>query len=208
MVSLLKPGDDYAKIVQIIEAVPNAHEQLKHEQLKSGRIIYQFDRSWEYIDLLVSRDSVLSIGIYAKNSDFKPILDEGGKSITLNGQPISHQTSYSSVLGASGECGGSSGGYYYEGYSLPHVYNFGSYLLGWEIPGSLMPDTVCLVVSPSSQCSKDTTASLTLSMNLFNCITNSKEGRSAQTTLSPSVVILVKPGNSILPDMWNYAPLA
>jgi hypothetical protein len=173
MVSLLKPPDDYNKMKQIIGTLPNIHDRLK-----SGRTLYQFDRPWEHIDLLVEHGTVLSVGIYAKVSNFKPILDERGKSLVLNGPPISHQIADSTPLGAWGECGGSSGGVYFQGYSLPHTYDFGYFLLGWEMPGSLMPDAACRVVSPFHQCYKEIAAGLVLSGKLLDCVIDSKEGPS------------------------------
>jgi hypothetical protein len=201
LVSLLKPGDDYAKMAQIIGAVPDAYEQLK-----SGHTLYQFDRPWEYIDLVVYQGSVLSVGIIAKNPAFKPILHEGSISLVPNGAPIVRQASGLLVFGASGECGGSGGGNYYQGYSVPHARGFGSFLLGWEIPGLLMPDAICGLLF--NQCSKATPDNFVLSMRLFNCIINHKDGQQALATFSPSVVVLVRPGIPLLPDMWDIEPLA
>jgi hypothetical protein len=143
------------------------------------------------------------VGIYAKSSNFKPIFHEGSRSITLNGPPISRQISYAAPIGAWGICGGTMGGSFYEGYALSHADGFGSFLLGWNLPNSAWPNSDCGLLT--NQCEK--AGSATLSMKLLNCIIDSKEGRLVQTTLRPSVVILVDPDSPILPEMWNAEPI-
>jgi hypothetical protein len=58
MVSRLIAGDDYEKMAALIGALPDFHKSLP-----SGRQLYVFDRRWEYIQLLVNDDTVLSVGV-------------------------------------------------------------------------------------------------------------------------------------------------
>jgi hypothetical protein len=118
----LVPGDTYAKLQDIIGAIPD-----NQKTLTSGRTLYQFDRPWEYIDLLVEDGNVLSVGVYAKTTTFKATLDAGGDHVILNGPPIARQAS--GLGGAVGICGGNIGAYFFESFSLPGVYQEASIAL-------------------------------------------------------------------------------
>jgi hypothetical protein len=205
MVSRLIAGDQYTRLREIIGVEPDLQKNLK-----SGRILYQFNRPWEYIDLLVSGGSVLSVGVYAKETDFKPTLHAGGYAVTVNGPPIVRQTRYASGVGAAGECGGSSGATFFEGFSLPMANQVASFVLGWVNLRSLdIPPAACAAVDFSSYplkgCIKLDQVN-GLSSKFLSCLNSSRTGQQI-ARLSPSVVVVTAAGQRILPDMIDIAPL-
>lgn len=211
MVSRLIAGDDYEKMKALIGAPPDFHKILA-----SGRQLYVFDRRWEYIQLLVNDDTVLSVGVYAKTTKFKTTLVTG---TIVNGPPVGQQLP-DDPLGAYGACG-ASWYYYFQGYSFPAAGNFRSEIIG-ELPvtdsdkplatsapckvlggPALAPCIIKYYGSPSTMSS--------LNSGLVTCIDSLKDGRATLAKLLPSIVIITAPGQSILPDMLNgeyFATLA
>lgn len=108
LASSLLPGDDYGKMVAILGAQPDFSETLSSGQL------YVFNRPWEYIQLLVDHTgTVISVGVYAKTTEFKATLLGG---VTVNG-PAAQQVNAIVPLEAFGECDVPVGlsSYYFEG---------------------------------------------------------------------------------------------
>ena len=68
MVGQLVAGQDYARLSQIIR-VPADYKV----KLASGNNLYQYERNWETLQLLVGPSGkVLSVGVYAKTTLFRP----------------------------------------------------------------------------------------------------------------------------------------
>jgi hypothetical protein len=205
MVSHLIAGDDYEKMAALIGAPPDFYKSLP-----SGRQLYVFDRRWEYIQLLVNDDTVLSVGVYAKTIKFKVTLGTG---TIVNGPPVGKQLAYR-PLGAYGDCG-ASWYYYFQGYSFPAAGNYRSEIIG-ELPVTdtdrpLATSALCNLIiqppSPPAPCiaayyrSQSTTPSL--SGSLVSCIDSLSNGRAALANLIPSIVIVTAPDQPILPEMFN-----
>lgn len=203
MVSLLIAGDDYAKLSEIIGRNPDVHYRLR-----SGNTMYQYNRTWEYIDLLVdSTGRVLSVGIYTKTTSFKPTLDAGGYSIKLNGPSIVDQAS---AVGAFGNCGGNMALYFFEEFPLAMANQQVSFSLGWvnsylSVPSDACVATGTLVLSPKG-CAKFNSAAW-FSSQFMDCLNASGAGRRI-AQLSPSVAIVTAPGRSLIPDMFTINPAA
>lgn len=205
MVSKLRAGDDYTRLQQVMGELPD-----RTRTLESGRTLFQFDRRWEYIIFLVSRDRVLSVGVYSKSKDFKPVLSAGGETVVLNESPISRYDD--SGVGAVASCG-SHIEFFFEGYSLSHAFGFSSFLLGWipfrtnEMPGaacaaglySSFPVSRCLSLDKGSALSG-------LSGKYLGCLRRTQVGKELEH-LRPSVAIITAPGQPILSDMWFERPL-
>lgn len=208
MVSGLIPGDDYAKLSALIGAQPDFHQSLQ-----SGNQIYVFDRRWEYVQLLVNETgTVLSVGIYAKTTEFKTTLVTG---VILNGPPLSKQLAADNPIGANGSCG-ASWYYYYQGYSLPLAQNARSEIVG-DLPvvdtnnKSIGTASACSVLISSMPCVtayyKNFLAKSgqpALSSSLVSCMTSSKAGRAYLDELIPAIWIITAPSQPIIPDMLNY----
>ena len=203
LVSLLIAGDDYEKMEALIGAPPDFHKSLP-----SGRQLYVFDRRWEYIQLLVNDDTVLSVGVYAKTTKFKTTLVTG---TIVNGPPVGQ---LEGALGAYGDCG-ASWYYYFQGYSFPAAGNFRSEIIG-ELPVTdadkrLATSAVCRFLYdpgfPVAPCiiayNRSAPTVPSLSRSLVACIDSLKGGRDMLANLLPSIVIITAPGQSILPDMFN-----
>lgn len=208
MVSSLIAGDTYAKLQYIIGAIPD-----KQMTLKSGRTLYQFDRPWEYIDLLVENGNVLSVGVYAKTTAFRATLDVGGYHVILNGPPIAQQaTGASGTEGAVGTCGGNIGAYFFEGFSLPQVYQDAAFALGWidyssqiTVPLSACDAVDNLYSSPLYGCSKLQNFNGYPSSRFLDCLNSSKLGQSI-SQLSPTAVVVTASPQGIVPDMLGIEP--
>lgn len=205
MVSSLIAGDTYAKLQDIIAMPPD-----KQMTLKSGRTLYQFDRPWEYIDLLVENGNVLSVGVYAKTATFRATLDAGGYHVILNGPPIARQAL--GMGGAVGICGGNIGGYFFEGFSLPQVDQQASVALGWANSGQIsVPLPACEAVddlsqSPLYRCFKLQNLNGYPSSRFLNCLNGSKVGQSINQ-LSPAAVVVTASAQGIVPDMLGIIPV-
>jgi hypothetical protein len=201
----LVPGDTYAKLQYLIGAIPD-----RQMTLKSGRTLYQFDRPWEYIDLLVEDGNVLSVGVYAKTTAFKATLEAGGDHVFLNGPPIAQQAGGLGG-GAVGICGGNIGGYFFEGFSLPNVNQEASIALGWATSGSIfVPSPACEAVdsfpgSPLYGCSKLQNLNGYPSSRFLDCLNNSGAGQRIGQ-LSPAAVVVTADGQDIVPDMLGILP--
>ncbi len=200
MVSLLIPGDNYARLQQIIGPQPDLQQTFK-----SGDTLYQFNRQWEYIDLLVSHGRTLSVAVYAKTTAFKATLDASGYSVTVNGSTIAQQAD-ASAIGAVGNCGGNIGASFFEGFALPMANEQASFALGWIQSRWLnIPQAACSAEFPVNRCDKlDSFAGL--SLGFLDCLNESKIGEGVGD-LRPSVAIVTAPGQSILPEMLDYGPL-
>jgi hypothetical protein len=205
MVSHLIAGNYYEKMAALIGAPPDFHKSLP-----AGRQLYVFDRRWEYIQLLVNDDTVLSVGVYAKTTKFKVTLETG---TIVNGPPVGKQLGYS-PLGAYGDCG-ASWFYYFQGYSFPAAGNYRSEIIG-ELPVTdtdRRPATSALCnllidpPFPPAPCiaayyrSQPITPSL--SSGLVSCIDSLSDGRATLANLIPSIVIVTAPDQPILPAMFN-----
>ena len=208
MISLLIAGDNYARLQQIIGVEPDLQQAFK-----SGTTLYQFNRTWEYIDLLVKGGRVLSVGVYARSPSFKPVLDADGFFVTVNGSSIVRQTRYSDAIGAVGNCGPSDiGASFFEGFSLPMANEQSSIILGWVDLGSMpIPQSACAAVffaqglHPAKCDELDDFKQL--SSEFLGCLNNSKTGQ-AISGLGPAVAIVTAPHQPVLPEMFDYAPLS
>lgn len=204
LISRLIPGDDYDYLRQIIGAVP----AITLPPI-SGNTLYQFNRPWEYIDLLVNAGRVLSVGVAAKTGNFKPTLHTNGSfSVIVNGPPIAQQANNGSLVGAVGECGGNTFESFDEGFSLPLLAGAGSVVFGWvwdSVLTKVIPEPACLAVWPANRCTQfDPMSTGSLSLRYADCLNTIKFGQEIGR-LSPSVVIVVAPGQSIIPEMLNVA---
>jgi hypothetical protein len=211
MVNHLVPGDDYTKLKEIIGANPD-----NQQELESGSTLYQFDRPWEYIDLLVKKSQVISIGIFARSTKFRASIDASGDPITVNGPSIAQQAQPSSLASAIGLCsGGDSPVWFFEAFSLPMTNLATSFALGWVQgpPGYLgtptgartatvpVPYTACIA---ANQCYKVATL-YSLSSKFFGCLNSVEAGRRTGN-LSPSAIVVTAPYGNITPDMVTVVP--
>jgi hypothetical protein len=211
IVSKLVAGDYYPKLQQLIGAEPDLDQSLS-----SGYTLYQFNRPWEYIDLLVKNGDVESIGIYAKyNTKFKAVLHAGNYPLILNGPSIEDQTKKAAPIGAVGFCPqGDAPNYFYEGFSLPMPNQAASFALGWVASPVAIRGTATSTVMPGLPCEAGNGTpqgscyklyeSTSLSQSLLNCL-DSGSGR-AITQLSPWAVVVSAPYSQINPDMFEILP--
>ncbi|MFG2525691.1 hypothetical protein [Streptomyces sp. NPDC048527] len=112
LVEQLRPGQTLERTTEIMDDKPHYSQRLE-----SKNRIYQYNRKWERIQLLVDPDNitVLSVGIYADKKDFRPSFLHGYAHLTIN------RTTYEQALGDTepsfvfANCGVHSGSYF-EGY--------------------------------------------------------------------------------------------
>lgn len=200
MVSRLVAGDTYVRLRQIIGAQPDMQQTFK-----SGKTLYQFNRPWEYIDLLVSGGNVLSVGVYAESVSFKPTLYASGYAVTVNGPSIERQAA--NAVGAVGNCGGNIGASFFEGFGLAMASQESSILFGWVNSRSMdIPEPACAATFPLNRCDRLSDFK-DLSRRFLDCLDGTKIGGEIER-LSPAVVIVTAPYQRILPEMFDYGPLS
>ena len=204
MVSTLIPGDDYAKIEDLVGTQPDFHEHLH-----SGRQLYVFNRRWEYVQLVVDNaGTVLSIGVYAKTAAFKATLVTG---TVVNGSSAGQQISQP-IVGISGECG-ASWYFYYQGYAFPDAGNAYSEAVGYlPVTDRDHPNAspaVCDSAKTYQSCFSTywrKNAQLyppPMSASLLSCLNSYKAGQEMINMLRPAVVIVTAPHQAVVPDMLN-----
>lgn len=201
LVSQLVPGYEYDRLQQIIGAFPDIKIPLP-----SGNTMYQFNRQWEYIDLLVNDGRVLSVGVVGRTKNFRPTLYDDGTSVTVNGPPIAQQVNYSSIAGANGECATSGISFFYEGFPIGSPLHDISVVLGWDDTplAATVPTSVCSAFIAGNKCDEFDQTTSGLSLKYSNCL-NGLGLLQGIGRLSPSVVVVTAPGQSIIPDMLNVA---
>lgn len=198
MVSNLVPGDDYSRMVELIGNAPDYHAALR-----GGIQLYVFNRRWEFIQLLAnSSGTIISVGIYAKNTSFTVKLVTG---TVLNGAPINDELG--SPIGATGGCGASWGDYY-QSYELPAAGDFRSVIVGW-LPVTDMNNAAqvpyCTAFLSQKPCITQYYRSRVqaLSPQLVACLKSTSSWKKIQQAPIP-IVIITAPEQPIIPDMLNY----
>ncbi|MEU4727129.1 hypothetical protein [Streptomyces sp. NPDC023588] len=106
LVQTLRPGQAFTRATQIMKESPHYSRNLP-----SGNTLYQYDREWERIQLLVNPSSgeVLSVGIYADNLEFQPKIKSAVGEVTLNRDPLFE---FGNPTFAFGSCGAHTSSYY------------------------------------------------------------------------------------------------
>lgn len=194
LVSQLAPGETFDKMVQVLGSVPNYKEALK-----SGNTINIFNRKWETLQLLVDRSgTVLSMGVYAKVSAFQLNLPPG---VTLNGPSIAAQEPNPyTLVSAYGFCGADAVAYY-EVHSSARAVGSYSVILG-TIDSGFSPSS-CEAVNRCMRTARGQYFTPKLSRTMLSCMTTTSAGRKWRTELSPSMIIVVAPGQKVTSDMLN-----
>ncbi|MCX4720002.1 hypothetical protein OG818_30225 [Streptomyces virginiae] len=111
----LRPGETFTRATEIMKEKP--HYRMP---LLSGNVIYQYDRDWERVQLLVNpTGEVLSVGVFVHDVKFQPKIRIGARDAVLNRDTFAE-------LGLPGFAFGSCGAHsssYHEAY--PNVANAG-----------------------------------------------------------------------------------
>lgn len=140
-VEQLRPGQTFARAIEIMDDEPHYTEKLA-----SGNRIYQYIRKWERIQLLVDPDdiSVLSVGIFADSTDFRPSFRLGNTRLTINRTPYTEAPGEPPYF-VFGSCGAHSGSYFEGHPSLSFASGGGSVAVGIHDAhlGSVSMDPVC-----------------------------------------------------------------
>jgi hypothetical protein len=203
LVSNLVPGDDYVKMTALLGTQPDFHETLSSGQL------YVYNRPWEYIQLLVDHTgTVISVGIYAKTTEFKATLLGG---VIVNGPPIGQQVdgiyAYSEAYGMCNLPVGLSS-YYFEGGDM-NVSTGISVVVG-DTAVTDTNDPMAIGV-PCNYMLPPPIDDYSLSGEVISQVEAMKGGNAMIENLVPAVVIVAAPNQPITPDMLNtdyFAELA
>lgn len=211
MVGQLVAGENYTRLSQIIR-VPADYEV----KLASGNRLYQYERNWETLQLLVSPSGkVLSVGVYAKTPVFRPRISLGATSekIALDERLSSqHLPVLPSLLPdrMNAYCGAHKAGYFEAYDNLPNALDARSLAFG-------ISDAETNLINVSAVCSAGTLLSRCGSLvppspydnqvysTYARCLLSSSIGRSIHYKLTPSVLIVTAPLQAIIPDML-YPP--
>ncbi|MCL7430359.1 hypothetical protein [Streptomyces sp. YS415] len=123
LVQQLRPGHTLDRAIEIMDDKPHFTKRLA-----SGNRVYQYNRTWERIQLLVDPENitVLSVGIYADKTEFRPSFSFGPLRLTINRTP--YQEAFGDPM--FGYCGAHSGSYFEYRESLPDFAGGGSVAVG------------------------------------------------------------------------------
>ncbi len=202
MVSQLTAGKEYERLAQIIGSAPD-HKM----NLASGRTLYQYERRWEVIQLLVDRSGdVVSIGVYGKDKAFHANFRLGGVKIILGETFIGKALPDDDIPSAANVyCGAHKAGYF-EAYSeLPLALGGDNIVLGIsdiqtivETVGYDLKPVCTLALLP--QCTPPSGNNV-VSAGYARCLLRNSKARQFRRSLPLSVVIIAAPGQEITPDM-------
>jgi hypothetical protein len=215
MLGKLTAGDDYAKLRDIVGTDPDTHFIVDHKYT-----VYQFNRQWEYIDLLSDNGTVTSLGVYAKSPLLRAVLHAGGFSVTINGPSVARQTaSGGTLLDGTAFCGtgGDSPAWLFEDFVLSEADKGTSFALGWSestvaIRGTAaatlkVPDTACAYPDGGVLKCLNPQPMYTSSQSLINCM--KQNGSLTQVNkFSPSAVVINEPYHSPIPQLLTITPSA
>ena len=210
MLGQLVAGDDYVKLRDIIGTDPDSHFTVD-----ANYTVFQFDRRWEYIDLLVSKGTVVSLGVYAKSTALKAVLYAGWYPVTLNGPSIARQTSgdgaaYDAIANCG--CGGDWPAWFFEDFILSEANGAASFALGWSespvaIRGSAeatlkVPDTVS---NGEPAACFNTKSMFTPNRTLLDCL--ERNGTLARINgQSPSAIVITEPYHIPMDQLLSIVP--
>jgi hypothetical protein len=212
MLGQLVAGDDYTKLRDVIGTDADSHFTIDHYT------VFQFDRRWEYIDLLVSNGTVVSLGVYAKSAALKAVLYAGGYPVTLNGPSIARQTAGDGTpVDSIANCGtgGDWPAWFFQDFSLSEANRAASFALGWsESPVAIrgtavatlkVPDVVCAYRNGAPPECFNEQSIFTANQNLLECM--EKNGTLAQINkLSPSAIVINEPYHMPMHQLLSIVP--
>jgi hypothetical protein len=212
MVARLAPGHEFGQLAQFIGAQPD-----RKITLTSGGKIYQYERQWEDIQLLVGADDqVLSVGIYGKDSSFHPVISTGDSSpITLGETHFQNALSNEDPGRVNAYCGLHTFGYFeaYEDRSI--AVGGGSVVVGLSsdvspFVGLSSTDTfaydlsgICLLVA-NSRCSRPDLADHNdLSPDYAQCLLATPQGKQFRRNSVISMVLITQRSQKVTTDMLH-----
>lgn len=213
MLGKLTAGDDYSKLRDIVGTDPD-----KHFTVDKKYTVYQFNRQWEYIDLLTDNGTVASLGVYAKSPELRAVLYAGGFPVTINGPSIARQTaSDGTPFDGTAFCGtgGDSQAWLFEDFILSESNKGASFALGWSestvaIRGTAaatlkVPDPACGYPDGGVLKCLGTHPMYTSSQTLIDCMRQS--GSLAQVNkFPPSAVVINEPYHAPIDQLLTVTP--
>ncbi|MER7576645.1 hypothetical protein [Streptomyces sp. NPDC126514] len=124
LVQQLRPGHTLDRAIEIMNDKPHFTKRLA-----SGNRLYQYNRKWERIQLLVDPDNitVLSVGVYADRTEFLPSFSFGPLRLTINRTPYAKAFVGDRMFGY---CGVHSSSYFEYQERLPDAAEAGSLAVG------------------------------------------------------------------------------
>ena len=212
MLGQLVAGDDYTKLHDIIGTDPDAHFMIGHYT------VFQFNQRWEYIDLLVSSGTVVSLGVYARSAALKAVLYAGGYPVSLNGPSIARQTAKDGVpVDSIANCGtgGDWPAWFFEDFSLSEADRAAFFALGWsESPVAIRGTAAATLKVPDAVCADrngvppecfNEESMFTANQTLLGCM--EKNGTLAQIDkLSPSAIVIDEPYQMPMHQLLSVVP--
>lgn len=212
MLGRLIAGDDYAKLRSIIGTDPDSHFSAG-----SHYEVFQFDRRWEYIDLLVNKGTVVSLGVYTKTARLRAVLHAGGYPVTLNDPSIARQTRGDGTpVDAIANCDdGDSPNWFFEDFSLSMTDEMASFALGWsESPVAIratpaatlkVPDIACWSNNGTPPKCSNLETFYTPSQAYLNCIQRAGTLQEINK-LSPSAIVITEPYHQPMDELLSIVP--
>jgi len=200
-VERLVPGETYEHLRATFGASPDYSFKLP-----TGNVIHQFEREWETVQVLENPSGmVLSVGLYAKDSRFRPVVALGGVRIELNSATPANAVPGFPPVAAIGYCGAHKAGYLEAHYPLPNAMGARNVVVG---AGNAETDRIsvtalCGDLGASGCQSADFRDGSEISPDYAACLLGTESGRRLRDTQPISVIVHTAPGGAVIPDMLH-----
>ncbi|MCL8017930.1 hypothetical protein [Streptomyces sp. AS02] len=189
LVEQLRPGQTLERAIEIMGDKPHYSQGLA-----SGNRLYQYNRKWERVQLLVDPDniSVLSVGIFADSTDFRPSFQRGSAQLTINRTPYAEAPGELPAF-VFGGCGAHSGDYFEGHPNLSNASGAGSIAVGIHDShrGSVSMAPVCVALQAAPRgCVPGSFKDIDPSPGLHaECLTSVPAGDFRKTTAIAAAII-------------------
>lgn len=198
----LKPGQGYYKINEKLQSEPDYSIKLK-----SGKTLHQYERQYETLQILVNKaGTTLSIGIYAKTSEFRPSVQIGGIDVRLNATTIGRAVAPFSPAAANAYCGAHKAGYFEAYYPMPNALEARNLVVGLSNANSNIDVSDACKVEAESKCeAPDDPVENKVFKGFAKCVVKSRSAQALRNELKTTVLIVTAPAQEITRDML-YPP--
>jgi len=200
MVGELVAGESYARLSALVGTPADFDVKLP-----SGNSLYQYERQWETIQMVVNPEGkVLSVGVYAKSASFYPHVGIPGAQIVLDRTLISKSLPDFQPDRVNAYCGAHQAGYFEAYDNLPMAYDLRGLVVG--VSNSETTNiNVLPICDMGGACGELSPSGDNLSAAYARCLLALPIAGKIRNGLPVSAVIVTAPDQPITTDML-YTP--
>lgn len=197
LVEKVVPGETYEKLKQTIGTGPDYSFRLP-----TGNTIHQYERQWETLQLLENASGmVLSVGVYAKDKEFKPTVALGGQRITLNA-PVDRAAPRFLPAAANAYCGAHKSGYFEGYFPMPNAFKAMNFVVGASNAESELDlRSMCGQLGGTLCSAPQVPTENALSPEFAECLLATPGGQRIRRETAASVIVYTAPGAALVDDM-------